>query len=67
MAARELGCGSWTSDACGWTDLLRKVDAGSVTSLRNERSCGNVMRLIMGSEAIVTSEEMRSSEAMRIL
>ena len=48
-------------------NLFGRVDCGSVTSLRNRRSCGNVVRLIMGSEAMVTSEEMRSSEAMRIL
>ncbi|KAL4570570.1 hypothetical protein LXL04_026226 [Taraxacum kok-saghyz] len=43
------------------------VDCRFVTSLRIKRSCGNVVRLILDSEAMVTSEEIKSSEAMRIL
>ena len=67
MAARELDCGHGILLPADELSLFGRMDCRSLTSLRIKRSCGNVVRLIMGSDAIVTSEEMRSSEAMRIL
>ena len=44
-----------------------RVDYGFVPSLRIRTKCGHDVRFIRGSEAIVTSEIMKSSDAIRIL
>ena len=67
MAAMKWAAGHGLRMSSDGLIFFGRMDAGSVTSLRSRMSCGKVVRLIMVSEARVTSEVIESSEAIIVL